>query len=68
MKLFVFITTITALSSCVSIPEYKKMYVNSDEMQIGETSIDAFSDIPKSYREGSQGGNGGKSGGGCGCN
>jgi len=68
MKILVFIIGIFSLCSCAQVPGYKKMYVNTDEMQIGASEIDTFSDIPKTYREGSQGGNSGKSGGGCGCN
>jgi hypothetical protein len=68
MKILVFIITALSIASCAQLPGYKKIYVNTDEMQIGESDIDTFSDIPKTYREGSQGGNDGKSGGGCGCN
>jgi len=68
MKIIAFIIGIVFLSSCAQLPGYKKIYVNTSEMQIGESEIDTFSDIPKTYREGSQGGNDGKSGGGCGCN
>jgi|TARA_B100000795_G_scaffold270059_1_gene262348 hypothetical protein len=68
MKTIVFIIGFLSISSCAQLPGYKKMRVNAEEMQIGESDIDTFSDIPKTYREGSQGGNSGKSGGGCGCN
>ena len=68
MKISVFIIGTIFLSSCVQLPGYKKIYVNSNEMRIGESDINTFSDTPKTYREGSQGGNDGKSGGGCGCN
>ncbi len=37
-------------------------------MEIGLSDIENLSNNSKTYREGSQGANGGKSGGGCGCN
>lgn len=58
----------TALYSCMTVPEYKKSFLNEDEMGIGLSEIDNLNNNSKTYREGSQGANGGKSGGGCGCN
>ena len=63
----IFLLTIF-ISSCASIPEYKKAFLNDDEMEIGLSDIENLSNNSKTYREGSQGANGGKSGGGCGCN
>ena len=59
---------IFTLTSCTSLPEYQKAFVNEEEMGIGLSSLDNLSNNSKTYREGSQGANGGKSGGGCGCN
>lgn len=59
---------IICLSSCASLPEYKRTFVNEEEMGIGLSEVDNLSNNGKTYREGSQGANGGKSGGGCGCN
>lgn len=56
------------LCSCANLPEYKKTFVNEEEMGIGLSEVDNLSNNGKTYREGSQGVNGGKSGGGCGCN
>lgn len=56
------------ISSCANLPEYKKTFVNEGEMGIGLSDVDNLSNNGKTYREGSQGANGGKSGGGCGCN
>jgi len=44
------------------------MYVNDEEMDIGLSDINNLNNNAKTYREGSQGANDGKSGGGCGCN
>ena len=46
----------TSLYSCQSVKEYNKMYLNDSEMNF------------MLYREGASGANGGKTGGGCGCN
>ena len=59
---------IIIISSCTTVPEYKKTFLNDDEMEIGLSDIENLSNNSKTYREGSQGANGGKSGGGCGCN
>ena len=56
------------ISSCATVPEYKKTFLNDDEMEIGLSNIENLSNNSKTYREGSQGANGGKSVGGCGCN
>lgn len=62
------IFSVILVSSCANLPAYQQQFVNEDEMQIGSDSNDLLSNNAKTYREGSQGGNQGKSGGGCGCN
>ncbi len=57
-----------ALSSCVSVKEYQKIYLNDEDMTLGQRKIESFEINFESYREGSLGANGGKVGGGCGCN
>lgn len=59
---------ISLLSSCVSVKSYQKMYLNDSEMDLGEKKISSLENNSMSYREGASGANGGKSGGGCGCN
>jgi len=54
--------------SCVSIKEYQKMALNDEDMQLSDKKITVFETNFQSYREGASGANGGKSGGGCGCN
>ncbi|MBP8192159.1 MAG: DUF4266 domain-containing protein [Chitinophagales bacterium] len=56
------------LSSCVSVKSYQKMYVNDGEMVVSPKKIEKTEISFESYREGASGANGGKSGGGCGCN
>lgn len=55
-------------SSCVAVKEYEKVYLNDEEMQLSIRSMERFETNFQIYREASAGANGGKSGGGCGCN
>jgi len=55
-------------SSCVAVKEYEKVYLNDEEMQLGFKSAERFETTFQIYREAASGANGGKSGGGCGCN
>ena len=56
------------LTSCVAVKEYEKVDVNDPDMALSQKSIDRFETNFQVYREGASGANGGKSGGGCGCN
>ncbi|NRA11036.1 MAG: DUF4266 domain-containing protein [Crocinitomicaceae bacterium] len=53
---------------CTTVKPYQKMYLNDEEMNLGVRSIDGGEVAFQSYREGASGANGGKVGGGCGCN
>lgn len=55
-------------SSCVSVKEYEKAQLNDPDMQLSARSIDRYETNFQVYRESASGANGGKSGGGCGCN
>ncbi len=66
--LLLLVLGITTLESCVSVKEYQRMYLNDSEMELGARSIEYYEMNFQSYREGASGGNGGKVGGGCGCN
>ena len=55
-------------SSCVSVKEYQKMYLNDQEMELSARKLEYFETNFQTYREGASGANGGKVGGGCGCN
>ncbi|MAU72736.1 MAG: arginine decarboxylase [Pseudozobellia sp.] len=59
---------IIAMSSCTAVKEYQKVNINDPNMQLSEKKVDRNLTIMHSYREGSVGANGGKTGGGCGCN
>lgn len=54
--------------SCVSVKEYEKVYINDPDMKLAASKSERFETSFQIYREGASGANGGKSGGGCGCN
>ena len=55
-------------SGCKSVKEYQKIYINDAEMELSMRKVQQTENSFQLYREGASGGNGGKSGGGCGCN
>ena len=55
-------------SSCSSVKEYQKMDINDPDMVLSARKIEQFETAFQTYREAASGANGGKSGGGCGCN
>ena len=56
------------LTSCVHLKEYQKSRINDSEMILGNRKVEKNELNFQSYREGASGANGGKTGGGCGCN
>ena len=58
----------TALPSCVSVKAYQKVYLNDEDMKLAGKTVETPETNFESYREGAGGANGGKVGGGCGCN
>lgn len=57
-----------SLSACSSVKEYQKMRLNDSEMELAARKVQKFESNFQLYREGASGANGGKNGGGCGCN
>lgn len=55
-------------ASCSPVKEYQKSKVNDSDMALANRKVQKTETSFQTYREGSSGGNGGKSGGGCGCN
>ena len=55
-------------SSCVVVKEYEKVSLNDPDMILSEKTCDRNVTVFHSYREAAVGANGGKTGGGCGCN
>ena len=62
------ISTLLFSSSCTSVKEYQKNKLNDAEMALSNRKIEKTELSFQSYREGASGANGGKTGGGCGCN
>ena len=55
-------------TSCVQVKEYQKSRINDSEMSLSGRNVQRNELNAMSYREGAAGANGGKTGGGCGCN
>lgn len=69
MKKLIFLGVVMLLfSACKTVKEYEKVYVNDPNMKLGASSDQRFELNFQVYREAAAGANGGKSGGGCGCN
>lgn len=69
MKKWILITGLTALLvSCVAVKPYEQVNLNDPDMVLQPLTIKKFVTSFQTYREGASGANGGKSGGGCGCN
>jgi len=64
----VILVLLVSLSSCVAVKEYEKVNLSDPDMVLAQKKIDRFKTAFQVYREGASGANGGKSGGGCGCN
>jgi hypothetical protein len=67
-RLGVFALAACSLISCKTVKEYQKSRINDSEMSLSNRAVEKNELNAQSYREGSSGANGGKTGGGCGCN
>jgi hypothetical protein len=65
---FLLIALLLLVSSCTVIKEYEKVYLNDPDMELSARSIERYETNFQVYRESASGANGGKNGGGCGCN
>lgn len=54
--------------SCNSVKEYEKVAINDPDMKLSAKILERYETTFQVYREAAAGANGGKSGGGCGCN
>lgn len=66
--LFFISILLLSLSSCVSVKPYEQFNINDPDMKLVDRKSKKFVISFHVYREGASGANGGKSGGGCGCN
>ena len=62
------VVTLIAATSCTHVKEYQKSRINDSEMALSSRKVEKNESNFQSYREGASGANGGKTGGGCGCN
>ena len=67
-KALIITLLIFAFSSCTVVKEYEKVNINDPDMSLSQKKIDKFETSYQVYREAAAGANGGKAGGGCGCN
>jgi len=68
MGLLVAVLVLGLLSSCAVVRSFQKSYLRDSEMILSPRQVQSMELNFQVYREGSSGANGGKSGGGCGCN
>lgn len=67
-RILVLLMVLITSTSCVAVKEYEMAYLNDEEMKLSFKSAERFETTFQIYREAASGANGGKSGGGCGCN
>jgi hypothetical protein len=62
------IVAVTVFTSCAEVKGFQKSKLNDAEMSLSARKVEKNELNFQSYREGASGANGGKTGGGCGCN
>jgi Domain of unknown function (DUF4266) len=67
-KTLLLVAIFACLQSCTAVKPYQKSKINDSEMDLASRKAEKFEQSFYLYREGASGANGGKSGGGCGCN
>ena len=67
-KILSFFLLFLFFTSCASVKPYQKVYLNQEDMELKDNKLQFFETNFETYREGAAGANGGKVGGGCGCN
>lgn len=67
-KVFTLLVLLVCMSSCTAVKEYEKEYINDTEMKLSAKTAERYEVTFQVYREAAAGANGGKTGGGCGCN
>lgn len=67
-RLLWLVPALILLQSCAVVKEYEMVNLNDPDMNLSDLKCDRNLLTMHSYREAASGGNGGKTGGGCGCN
>jgi hypothetical protein len=62
------IVILITMGSCVEVKEYQKSKINDGEMELSLRKVEKGENYFQAITEGAAGANGGKVGGGCGCN
>ncbi len=65
---FIAASMLVTMVSCVPVKEYQKNRLNDADMTLSARKTQKTELNFQNYREASAGANGGKTGGGCGCN
>ena len=67
-NVFVILCCCLFLSACTVVQEFNKIAINDGDMELSAYPCERFETNFQIYREAAAGANGGKTGGGCGCN
>ena len=67
-KLMIIAVVLTSLLSCKAVKEYEMQNINDTSMKLTAQTAERYETAFQVYREAAAGANGGKTGGGCGCN
>ena len=67
-RIMLLLAILSLSTSCVVVKEYEKVNLNDPDMVLGDKPVNRFEINAQAYREAASGANGGKTGGGCGCN
>ena len=68
MRIALVLILACSLTSCMVVKGYEKVNLNDPDMELGDKKLDKNLSTAHGYREAATGGNGAKTGGGCGCN
>lgn len=67
-KIILGLLLVLVFQSCNAVKEYEKVAINDPDMKLSARTSERYETSFQVYREAAAGANGGKSGGGCGCN
>lgn len=67
-KIILGLLLVLVFQSCNAVKEYEKIAINDPDMKLSARTSERYETSFQVYREAAAGANGGKSGGGCGCN
>lgn len=67
-KIILLLLSVISFSSCKAVKEYEMQNINDTTMKLSAQTTERYETAFQVYREAAAGANGGKTGGGCGCN